>query len=135
MSARRAQVDLDALFAEATSFKPRDRSVAVICGEFIAREAVGMDGHAAAALRAVRRVERQLGGTAAVTAKLSMRGVPRFAGASSYSLDVSPRLGLSIADRVVMATQHVNPTTSARASKHVRDFLDFLIDGALALCT
>lgn len=56
MSARRAQVDLDALFAEATSFKPRDRSVAVICGEFIAREAVGMDGHAAAALRAVRRV-------------------------------------------------------------------------------
>jgi len=125
----------DRLLAEAPGFTRRDRSVAVVCGNIIVREAVGIEGHGAAAVRAVRRLERELVGAPTATATLLLSGVPRFAGESSYGLDVSPRLGLTIADRVTMATQRFNPRTSARASKHVRDFLDFLIDGALTPCT
>lgn len=135
MITRRVQVDLEAIFAEATSVKSRERSVVVVCGSLIVREAVGVEGHTAAALRASRRLERELDGAPSVTAKLNLRGVPRFAGASSYCVDVSPRRGLSITDRVLIATQRFDPRTSPRASKHVRDFLDFLIDETIATCT
>ena len=110
------------------------RGVILMTSQIVVREPAPAFGHAAAALDAARRVEREVPTMSDLPVRMIMRRVQGFGGESSHAIDLPPRGGLSVVDRVLIATQRFDPRTSARSSQRVRDFLDFLIDEALATC-